>query len=119
MAASCFMTQEVLETRIKSLRRFGVATFTGAGIIGVGPLLFFLICGLLKRSPVDKETELYMILAGVFSFFPIWGILAYWGQRKYQVICPYCGQSLVSQYPVIVSSRTCRYCRQKVIDASA
>jgi hypothetical protein len=113
------MTQDDLESRIKSLRRFSVATLTGVSIIGVGPLLFFLICDLLKTSPVDKETELYIILAGVFSFFPLWGILAYWGQYRYEVLCPHCGQSLASQYPVIVSTRTCRYCHEHVIDSSA
>jgi hypothetical protein len=110
------MTQEDLESRIKSLRRFGIATFAGVSIMGVGPLVFFLLCDLLKKSPVDKETELYIILAGVFAFFPVWGILAYWGQRKYQAVCPHCGESLVSQYPVIISTKTCRYCREIVID---
>jgi hypothetical protein len=113
------MTQDDLESRIKSLRRFSIATFTGVSTIAVGPLLFFLICDFLKKCPVSKDTELYILLATTLSFFPLWGILAYWGQYRYQVLCPHCGQSLVSQYPVIVSTGTCRYCHQHVIDPSA
>jgi hypothetical protein len=116
--ASHFMTQDDLERRIKSLRRFSIATFTGVSIIGVGPLLFFLTCDLLKKHPVDKETELYVLVAGTLLFFPLWGILAYWGQYRYQVLCPKCGESLVGQYPVIMSTKTCRYCHERVIDVS-
>ena len=113
------MTRQDLENQIKSLRRFSIATFAGVSIIGVGPLLFFLTCDLLKKHPVDNDTELYIILAGVFLFFPLWGILAYWGQYKYEVRCPHCGQSLVSQYPVIISTQKCRFCQEHVIDVSA
>ena len=93
------MTQDDLERRINSMRRFGIASVTGCGILGIGPLLFFLTCDLLKKHPVDNDTELILIAGGVFLFFPLLGILAYWGQYRYRVLCPKCRQSLVEQYP--------------------
>ncbi len=113
------MTQEMLEKRITSMRRFGVLAFFVPAALAVGPLLFFLVCDLYKWSPVDKDTELYIILAPVFAFFPVVGILAYWGQRRYQVLCPHCGQSLMSHYTVVIATGTCCYCRKPVIDESA
>src|ERR1017187_9963131 len=110
------MTQESLEKRIRSMKRFGSVAFFGPAALAVGPLLFFLICDFLKYSPVDKYTEIYIILAPVFAFFPVVGILVYWGQRKYQVLCPHCGQSLMSHYPVVIATGTCCYCRKPIID---
>ena len=93
--------------------------FFGPAALAVGPLFFFLACDFLKWSPVDKFTEIYIILAPVFAFFPVVGILTYWGQRRYQVLCPHCGQSLLSHYPVVVATGKCIYCRKPVIDVSA
>ena len=93
--------------------------FFGPAALAVGPLFFFLACDFLKWSPVDKFTEIYIILAPVFAFFPVVGILTYWGQRRYQVLCPHCGQSLMSHYPVVVATGKCIYCRKPVIDVSA
>ena len=93
--------------------------FFGPAALAVGPLFFFLACDFLKWSPVDKFTEIYIVLAPVFAFFPVVGILTYWGQRRYQVLCPHCGQSLLSHYPVVVATGKCIYCRKPVIDVSA
>jgi hypothetical protein len=113
------MTPELLEKRVKSMTRFGRFAFFGPALLAVGPLLFFCVCDVCHWHVVDKETGLYIVLAGVFGFFPVVGILAYSGERRYQVLCPHCGQSLVSQYPVILSTKTCRFCREVVIDESA
>jgi ribosomal protein S27AE len=101
------------------MRRFSITAFFGPAVLAVGPLCFFLACDFLKWSPVDKYTEIYIILAPLFAFFPVVGILAYWGQRRYQVLCPHCGQSLMSHYPVVVANGKCSYCHKSIIDASA
>jgi hypothetical protein len=101
------------------MRRFGFIAFFGPAALFLGPLCFFFICDFFKWSPVDKDTELYILLAGGFGFFPIVGILAYWGQWRYQVLCPHCGQSLMSHYPVVIATGKCSYCRESVIDVSA
>ena len=113
------MTQELFEKRFRAFRKFGFVAFFGPAALAVGPLLFFLVCDLYKWSPVDKDTELYIILAPVFAFFPVVGILAYWSQRRYQVFCPHCGESLMTHYPVVMATGSCSCCRQPVFDASA
>jgi hypothetical protein len=100
------------------MQRFGRFAFFGPALFAVGPLLFFCVCDFLHKQVVDKYTGIYIVLAGVFGFFPVVGILVYWGERRYQVLCSHCGQSLVNQYPVILSTKTCRFCREVVIDES-
>ena len=95
-----------------------MVAFFGPAALFVGPLCFYLLCDLFKWN-VDKDTELYVLIAGAFSFFPIAGTLIYWGQRRYQVLCPYCGQSLVTHYPVVLATGKCTNCQKPVIDASA
>lgn len=112
------MTRESLEKRINSMRRFGRLAFFGPAALAVGPLLFFLICDWLKWRPVSKDTELYIMIAGAFAFFPVVGTLVYWGQRRYQVLCPHCGESLMDHYPVVIATGKCCYCHEPIIDGS-
>jgi len=113
------MTQEFLEKRIRSFRRFGLVAFFGPAALFVGPLCFFFLCDLLKWSPVGKDAELYILSSGVFAFFPIAGILIYWGERRYRVLCPHCGQSLITHYPVVLATGKCANCQKPVVEASA
>ena len=110
------MTRELLEKRLGSCRKFGVAAFCTAGVLGIGPLCFFLLAHVFKWSPVDKYTELAIIAFGVLSYWPVLGILAYWGERRCQVLCPHCGQSLMKHYPVVIATGKCTRCRRTVID---
>ncbi len=112
------MTQEFLESRVRSMRRFGLAAFFGPAALAVGPLFFFLVCDFLKWSPVGKDKELCIILVPALAFFPVVGLLAYWGNRRYQTLCPHCGHSLMSHYPVVMATGKCCYCRKPVIEES-